>query len=213
MAKPTPTTQAFVPISEIRDNVVVLKDGGLRGVLMVSSINFALKGQDEQIAILSQFQAFLNTLDFSLQMYVQSRRLNITPYLNLLTSKEKEQSNDLMRVQLREYVEFIRTFTTETDIMVKSFFVVVPYSPVTLDLKKGVNAFLSGAGGRGAFVASDATHFEEHRMQLEQRMAVVEQGLMRVGLRSVPLGAEELVELFYHLFNPHEGGVAPDQRN
>lgn len=213
MAKTTPTTQAFVPIAEIRDNVVVLKDGGLRGVLMVSSINFALKGQDEQIAILSQFQAFLNTLDFSLQMYVQSRRLNITPYLNLLTSKEKEQSNDLMRVQLREYVEFIRTFTTETDIMVKSFFVVVPYSPVTLDLKKGVNALLSGERGRGAFIASDATHFEEHRMQLEQRMAVVEQGLMRVGLRSVPLGAEELVELFYHLFNPNEGGEAPEPRN
>lgn len=212
MAEKTPATQSFVPLADIRDGVAVLKDGGLRAILMVSSINFTLKSVDEQEAILAQFQAFLNTLDFSLQIYVQSRRLDINPYLAILASKEVEQANDLMRVQLREYIEFIRTFTTETDIMVKSFFVVVPYSPVSLDLRKGVNAFLSGERRTSTFIADDVGHFEEYRMQLEQRIAVVEQGLARVGLRSVPLGADEVVELFYHLFNPHEGGKAPEQR-
>src|SRR5690606_4992657 len=108
--------------------------------------------------ILSQFQAFLNTLDFSLQMYIQSRRLNITPYLELLASREAEQDNDLMRIQLREYIEFIRTFTTEVDIMTKNFFIVVPYTPVAVDVK-GISGFIKGIGGKKQVVAFDESRF------------------------------------------------------
>jgi len=203
MATKATPTQLFVPLKEVRDGFAILRDGSLRAILMVSSINFALKSQDEQTAILSQFQAFLNTIDFSIQIYIQSRRLDITPYLELLASKEKDQDNDLMRVQLREYVEFIRTFVKEVDIMAKSFFVVVPYSPPALNIKKDVNALLSGrrVGGQ-----THAIEFEESRSQLEQRIAVVEQGLSRIGARSIPLGNDEIVELFYHLFNPSEDG-------
>jgi len=209
MANTAPATQSFVPLKEIRDGIAILRDGSLRGILMVSSINFALKSHDEQVAILAQFQSFLNTLDFSIQITVQSRRLDINPYLELLRSKEAGQENDLMRIQLREYIEFIRTFTTEVDIMAKSFFVVVPYSPPGVDVEKGINSLLSGHGKEKA---TEGTRFEEHRMQLEQRMGVVESGLARIGVRSIPLGTDELVELFYHIFNPSEEGRAAPTR-
>ena len=112
-------------------------------VLLASSINFALKSGDEQQAILHHFQSFLNTLDFSLQIYVQSRRLNIEPYLALLATRESLQDNDLMRIQLREYMDFIRTFTSEVDVMSKSFFVVVPYTPAAINISKGITSFFS----------------------------------------------------------------------
>ena len=111
MATNKASTQDFVPVRDIRDNVVILKDGQMCMILLASSINFALKSLDEQRAILSQFQSFLNTIDFSLQFYIQSRQLNIQPYLEQLLQREPQQDNDLMRIQLREYMEFIRTFT------------------------------------------------------------------------------------------------------
>jgi type IV secretory pathway VirB4 component len=203
-------TQSFVPIKEVRDGVAIMRDGSLRSIIMASSINFALKSHDEQHAILAQFQAFLNTLDFSIQIVVESRRLNIEPYLELLRSKEELQANDLMRVQLREYVEFIRTFTTEVDIMVKSFFVVVPYSPVAVNIEKSLNALMTR---QKKPTMSDDMRFEEHRTQLEQRVGIVESGLARIGVRTIPLGGEEIIELFYHLFNPGEEGRSAPARS
>ena len=175
-------------------------------VLLASSVNFALKSADEQQAILQQFQTFLNTLDFSLQIYVQSRRLNIEPYLALLATREPLQDNDLMRIQLREYMEFIRTFTREVDVMSKNFFVIVPYTPAAINLTKGITSLFSP----GAKAVPSDMLFEEHRIQLEQRVAVVEQGLSRVGVRTIPLKTEDLVELYYHIYNPTDPtGAAP----
>ena len=124
--------QDLVPIKEVRDGVVILKDGSMRMVLMVSTLNFALKSEDEQAAILIQFQNFLNSLDFSTQVFIQSRRLDIRPYLATLQERLKDQLSDLMRIQIEEYIEFIRTFTDSVNIMTKTFFVVVPYSSDTL---------------------------------------------------------------------------------
>jgi hypothetical protein len=209
MASPTPATQQFVPLREVRDGIVVLKDGGMRAVLMASSVNFGLKSQDEQHAILAQFQAFLNTLDFSLQIYVQSRTLDIRPYLDLLRGREKDQDNDLMRVQLREYIGFIENFTREVDIMTKSFFVVVPYTGSAIRLKGGMTGGISGMFKGSSKDPELVQHrFEEDRTQLEQRISVVEQGLSRVGVRTVLLGTSEVIELFYHLFNPGETNQA-----
>jgi type IV secretory pathway VirB4 component len=205
----TQATQSFVPLKEVRDGVAILRDGSLRSIIMASSINFALKSRDEQEAILAQFQSFLNTLDFSIQIVIESRRLNIEPYLTLLHSKEDAQENDLMKVQLREYIEFIRTFTSEVDIMVKSFFVVVPYSPVTVNLEKSINSFITRQKPQAQ---STEMRFEEHRTQLEQRVGVVESGLARLGVRSIPLGGDEIIELFYHLFNPGEEGRSAPTR-
>lgn len=197
-------TQSFVPLQEVRDGIIILKDGSMRAIMMASSINFALKSADEQQAILAQFQNFLNTLDFSIQFYVQSRELDIGPYLELLASREKSQTNDLMRIQLREYMNFIREFTEEVDIMAKSFFVVISYAPAKVDVSKGIQNLLKGK--RDTALPSAA--FEEHRSQLEQRVAITTQGLARIGVRTVILGTDEVVDLFYHIFNPHEGKKA-----
>ena len=198
-------TQDFVSIKDIRDTVVIQKSGQMITIILASSINFALKSYDEQRAILAQFQQFLNTIDFSLQIHMQSRRLNINPYLAILADLEDKQYNDLMRIQLREYIEFIRTFTTDVDVMNKNFFVVVPYTP-SLKIGGGFKGLFSPkTGGNQA----DAT-FEEHRAQLDQRVALVTEGLARIGVRSIVLGKDELVEMYYHIFNPSDPtGSAP----
>ena len=197
------------PIRDIKDGVVTLKNGQMHMVLLASSINFALKSTDEQTAILRQFQAFLNTIDFSLQIYIQSRKLDISPYLNLLKERVPEQDNDLMRIQIREYMDFVKTFTTEVDVMTKNFFVVIPYTPISIDIKSNFKNIL---GNKGSSQDTEE-RFEEHRLQLEQRVRVAEQGLSRVGVRTVLLQNDELVELYYHIFNPGESdSVAPTQK-
>jgi len=199
------TAQDFVPIKEIRDGVVVLKDGGMRAIVLTSSLNFALKSPDEQAAIISQFQNFLNSLNFSVQIFMESRRLDIRPYIALLEQRQKEQTGDLMKVQTKEYIEFIKSFTESTNIMTKSFFIVVPYSPAILNSgkKKGLVS-MDMFKRKSAKAASQAQteDFDENRSQLEQRLQVVEQGLVRCGIRVVQLGTEELVELYYKIFNP-----------
>lgn len=206
VSKKQQATQDFVPIRDIKNNVVILKDGRLCMVLLASSINFALKSADEQRSILSQFQAFLNTLDFSIQFYVQSRRLNIQPYLDLLQKQESAQDNDLMRIQLREYVKFIQTFMAEVDVMSKNFFIVIPYSPAALGIQTNFKSILRNMRGDD----TKEERFEEKRTQLEQRAILVEQGLNRIGVRTIPLKDDELVELYYHIFNPGDvAGKAP----
>ncbi len=204
------TTQDFVPLRDIKDNVVILKNGQMNTVLLASSINFALKSLDEQEAILRQFQNFLNTLDFSVQFYIQSRRLNIEPYLKLLKERENKQDNDLMRIQLREYMQFIKNFTKEVDVMSKSFFIIIPYTPIAANLQSNLKGF-SNLFGKKNSVYFDDKDFTEHKLQLEQRAALVEQGLSRIGIRTITLQNDELVELFYHIFNPGDvQGKAPD---
>jgi hypothetical protein len=181
-------TQDFVPIKEIRNNVAILKDGSLRAIVLASSINFALKSADEQTSILLQFQNFLNSLNFSIQICIQSRRLDIRPYLATLEERERVQTIDLMKIQTREYIEFIKNFTDSVNIMTKNFFVVIPYTPAVLGGSKTV----------------DDKTFEENMTQLAQRIEVVEGGLTRCGIRVVELATEELIELFYKAFNPGE---------
>lgn len=202
-------TQDFVPIEEIRDGVVVLKNGSLRQVLLVSSLNFALKSADEQIAILMQFQNFLNSLDFHIQIFVQSRKLDIKPYLRTLEERVTAQTSDLMKVQTREYIEFIKKFTETVDIMTKNFFVVVPYSPPAFSTssKEGIFSRLFSKKTAQQQKQNKSNDFEEYRTQLEQRAAVVSQGFSGIGLRVAQLGTEELVELYFKLFNPGEGSV------
>jgi hypothetical protein len=192
--------QDFVPIKEVRGGIMVLKDGTLVGAMLASSVNFALKSPDEQAAILSQFQSFLNSLDFTVQFFVQSRRLDIRPYIGLLEDRLKAQTGDLMKIQVREYIEFIKSFTERVNIMSKHFFVIVPYSPSIVDIKKTIETRIFGKANLAA--REKSVGFEEHRTQLEQRMGVVEQGLVRCGVRTAPLGTEEVIELLYKEFNP-----------
>ena len=195
--------QQFVPVKEVRDGIVVMKDGSLCMVVLVSSINLSLKSYDEQRATLMQFQNFLNTLDFPVQIVIQSRRYDIRPYILTLQNRLKEQTESLLQVQTREYIQFIQSFTDQVNVMRKNFFVVVPYIPPILSQQKGVSKMFS------FFNKTDATtqtvsDFEEQRTQLEERVSVVEQGLSRVGLRVAQLGTEEVIELLYKTFNPGE---------
>lgn len=208
MAQPKArSTQTFVPIKEIRSGVVILKDGSMRAVLLCSSLNFALKSEDEQSAIIMQFQNLLNSVDFPLQIFVQSRELDIRPYIALLENQMKEQTIDLIKIQTREYIEFIKGLTDIINIMSKSFFVVVPYTPAVISSAKGgVKGALGDVLGSISKKKGDPEQkiiaFEEHRSQLEQRISVVSQNLARTGIRAVQLQTEELVELYYKLFNP-----------
>lgn len=205
MAAKQSTTQEFIPIQEIRDGIVILRNGGMRSVVLATSLNFALKSADEQNAILSEFQNFLNSLDFSIQIFAQSKKLDIRPYIALLEDRYKEQTTDLMKIQVREYIEFVKSFVESTNIMSKSFFVVVPYDPPILTASKNpISNMMPGkVTPASAKISSDA-QFAEYRSQLEQRVAVIEQGLVRCGIRAAELGTEEVVELFYKIFNPGE---------
>lgn len=197
------STQEFVPIKEVRDGIVVMKDNGLRAILLASSINFALKSEDEQTAFIVQFQNFLNSLDFSCQIFVQSRQLDIRPYVATLEEAYKGQLDDLMRIQIREYIEFIRSFTEAANIMTKNFFVVVPYTPATIPTSGGTSSF-NPFSKKKANAAEENRTFEEQVTQIEQRIAIVQQGLIRTGVRTVQLGTEEAIELLYKMFNPGE---------
>ena len=198
---PKPTTQQFLPIDQLREGIVILKNKALRGVLMVSSLNFALKSEEEQNAIIYQFQSFLNSLDFSCQIIIQSRRLNITGYLEKLTKLEEEQDNELLRVQTAEYRKFIQSLTEGGAILVKTFFVVVPYTILEIEGPAGT--------GKKIFTAAKIPTlteevFQRCKTQLWQRMEFVALGLRRCGLQAVPLTTAELVELFWSLYHPRE---------
>ena len=194
-------TQQFVPVKEIRNGIIILKDGSYRGILICSSINFGLKSADEQHAITVGFQNFLNTIDFSIQIVVNSRRMDLRPYLAILEEKAPEQKTELMRIQLREYIEFVRSFADQANIMTKSFYVVVPYSPhVSAGSAVG---FLQRGGSTQTKDAAEAS-FEEEGAQLQQRLTLVASGLAGTSVRAVPLGTEEIIELLYRSFNPGE---------
>ena len=197
----TGATQQFVPVKEIRNGTIVLKDGSYRGVLICSSINFGLKSDDEQHAITLGFQNFLNTLDFSIQIVVNSRKMDLRPYLTLLEGKEPEQKTELMRIQLREYIEFVRSFADQANIMTKSFYIVVPYASHAAAAH--AISFLRRENAATKNTAAE-TSFEEDRAQLAQRLALVVGGLSGTGVRAIPLGTEEVIELLYRSFNPSE---------
>jgi type IV secretory pathway VirB4 component len=195
-------TQSFVPIQEVRDGLIILKDGSIRAILITSSINFALKSEDEQKSVIYQFQNFLNSLSFDVQIFIQSRNLDIRPYVALLQDRLKVQTDDLMKIQIREYMTFVRTFTEQSNIMTKRFFIVIPYTPANTNLKKASGGFFGKPKVKENKAAADA--FVESRSQIAQRVDVVIQGIARTGVRAVQLGTEEVIEVFYQLFNPGE---------
>ncbi len=203
-AKPT---QDFVPIKEIRNGTVVLKDGGLRAIVAVSSVNLALKSNDEQIATINQFQSFLNSLNFPVQIVVQSRRLDIRPYLLTLEQRLKEQREPLLKLQTAGYIGFIREFTEQVAIMRKHFYVVIPYEEAVLNTKKGFGGLFGKKKSTQTKIDEAQANFEERQTQLDERVSVVTGGLEASGARTERLGTEEVIELFYKTFNP--GDIQP----
>jgi type IV secretory pathway VirB4 component len=196
-----PTAQSFLQFKQIKEGVVVLKNKALRGILMVSSINFELKSNEEQEAIIYQFQNFLNSLDFSCQIIIQSRRLNITGYFEKLKELERQQENELLRLQTVEYRKFVENLVGRGVIMTKQFFVVVPY---TVGEISGLTA---GLGLKSKVGSIGDEMFEHAKEQLYQRMEFVAIGLRRCGLGVIPLTTPELIELFWSWHHPREAEV------
>lgn len=217
MAKPL-SAQEFVPIREIRDGIIITEDGNLHMALMASSLNFALRSGEEQEAITAQYQNFLNSLDFSVQIFIQSRRLNIEPYLETLREAERAQTSELLKIQTREYVEFVKNFVETTKIVDKNFYIIVSYSPpFAIGGKGGVGGIFRGLFGKKEKTSAQMNDekFEEYKNQLWQRAETVSGAIASTGVRTVPLNTEEAVELYYGLFNPGEleKGHAPQIRN
>ena len=203
------STQQFLEVEEVREGTLVLKDRAIRGVLMVSSQNFALKSGEEQEAIISQFQNFLNSLDFSLQIIVQSRRLNITGYLDYLKGLEAQQNVELLKKQTASYREFVEQLISGPEggrggsIMAKNFFAVVPFSLLEAVAEPGKSKFQKP---KFTGKLSDE-QFERMKNQLWQRMEFVALGLRRAGLQAVPLETQELIELLWAWHHPAEAEV------
>ena len=196
------STQKYVDVEEVKDGVIVLKSGSLRSILLVSSINFDLKSSDEQDAIIQQYQSFLNSLDFPIQIIVSSRRLNIEPYLDFLGEKEKIQTNELLRLQVSEYKNFIKNLTEVSNIMTKYFYITVPFSPVETK-EGGIFTKVSSIFSPRHQVMEKRESFETFKNQLWQRVDHIISGLSGIGLKIVPLETEEILELLYNSYNPN----------
>ena len=182
-------TQSFIPIKEIRNGIVILNDGNMRALLSTTSINLSLKGEDEQMGIITGFQSFLNSLDFNIQIFLQSKKLDIRNYIELLKDREKDIKEDLLKIQIKEYINFIQKFTEEQNIMTKNFYIVVPYDipSITGNVKN----------------ISDI-EFVKNENQLMQRISIVISGLTSIGLNLKMVNTEEVVNLYYKLYNPNE---------
>ncbi|MCD5396855.1 MAG: hypothetical protein LRZ98_01835 [Candidatus Pacebacteria bacterium] len=199
------SSQSFVPISEVKDGIIVLDDGTLVSISLVSSINIFLKSQEEQEAIVSSFKNFLNTLDFPVQIAIQSRALDIKPYLETLEKRLKEQTHEVIKLQTIEYIAFIKNFINAVNIMEKQFFLVISYKAAISETSE--NPLFSLLKKKKDDKKSTKMMFEESRNQLEQRVNLATVGLIKTGVKVKKLDTEASLELFYNIFNPGQGDL------
>ena len=197
------STEQLVPITDIRKGVVILKNGSLRMILEVSSINFELRSGDEQIAILQGFQRFLNSVDFPLQIVVGSRELNIDSYLKAIDGIIESAENELLKIQASEYSRFIKELSSLSNIMSKKFYVVIPFYVYETPTKTGVIQSLKGVLSPKE-ISKELTddQFNTYKNQLLQRAELVYGGLVGLGLKIRALEDEEIKKLYYELYNP-----------
>ncbi|MDO8667769.1 MAG: hypothetical protein Q7K35_01570 [bacterium] len=195
------STQQYLDIAEFRDDTIIMRDGTLRAVLLVASINFALKSEDEQNAIIASYVRFLNNIDFPLQIVIQSRELNIDNYLVFLRQKEKEQTNELLKLQTAEYLQYISELISLGKIMSKRFYVVVSYNPLS-DKQKGFFSKLVGFLKPASLIKMKGEKFLRRRLELNRRVENIIGGLASIGINSVSLDTQSLIELFYNTYNP-----------
>lgn len=196
---PSGNVQFLLPIKQIRDGIIILKDNTLRGILMVSSVNFDLRSSEEQEAIIYQFQNFLNSLDFSCQILVNSRKINITGYLEKLKQIEQKQENELLKTQIKEYRHFIAQLVEGGSIMSKAFYLIVPF--YLSEKKKSAIFQLQG------MPQLTEELFQQYKIQLYQRMEFLALGLRRCALWAMPLNTEEIIELLWSYYHPKEAQI------
>ncbi len=202
LPKSAPAVQKFVEVKEIKEGVAIMKDNSMKAICVCSSMNFELLSTNEQEAIVARFQEFLNSLDFSLQIIIASRHFEIDNYLNQIRELEKKQTNELLRIQTSEYVNFVESFVEFANIMNKSFYVVIPFRVVEAReesfIDKLKNVIATQKPKKEEF---SMEKFNQYKSQLEQRVNLIIQGLQGLGIRAVPLNDEQLTELFYEFYN------------
>lgn len=201
---PAVSTQSYLNIAEVKDDVLVLKNGGLRAVLQTNSINFNLKSEEEQNAIIYGYQSFLNTLEFPVQILVQSRKLDVDKYIENTRVKANEHKNELLKNQTLEYCDYVQRLIEYADIMEKRFYVIVPYDPYRAQKKNMFAQFLENISGKDSVDAIKRRHkeFDELNKHLSERVTLVKAGLEGCNLRVAQLATQQLIELFYQIYNP-----------
>lgn len=191
------SAQQYLPITAIKEGVVLLNDHSLRAVILVSSVNFALKSEEEKNSVIMSFQEFLNALNFPIQFLATSQKLDLGNYLASVTKAAGSQKNPLLKLQAEEYVAFINQLLEVASIMEKRFYVVVPHYPSGVDVVPGMGSILKQKDQ-----SPIAGNFDEQRKQLLERTEIVISGLNSLGLRAAALGTEDLLELYYASYNP-----------
>jgi type IV secretory pathway VirB4 component len=197
-------SQDLIAVKNIRDGTLILQDGTLCQIIMVGGLNLSLRSEMEQNAIIGSYQDFLNSLDFSIQFIVHSRKINIQKYLNLLEKRRSEEGSALLQNQIAEYREFIGGFVKDNAIMRKIFLAVVPYYTSVVSASSGIAGLLPFHSKKPTPQNTTATEeeFQKNLSSLRQRVSQVIEGLHTVGLETKVLEDNELVELLYNFYNP-----------
>ncbi|MBP9822209.1 MAG: hypothetical protein KBC81_02055 [Candidatus Pacebacteria bacterium] len=202
---PTQSTKELVSIADIKDSIVLLKNGSLRAVLEVSAVNFELRSEEEQTGILQNFQRFLNSVDFPLQMIINSRQLNMDEYLKMVDDVAESSTNELLKIQAIEYRKFVKELLELSNIMTKHFYVVLPFYVYETPTKTGVLDSIKGMFGKNQTVQQiKPEQLETYRTQLMQRADLILDGLIGIGLKARLLEGQELSNLYYGIYNPGE---------
>ena len=198
------STQRYLQFSEVHDDTLVLKNGGLRAVLEVSSMNFNLKSEAEQKAIIHSYQSFLNTLNFPVQIIVRSRKLDIDQYVANLEQRHAKISNSLLQTQMGDYIGYINRLVEYSDIMEKKFFVVVPLNPARAQKKGIFGSFLDYIQPEDtvAKIMMRKREFKSLKKELDSRLQTTKSALENCGLGVTQLKTEEIIQLFYQAYNP-----------
>ncbi len=201
------STQKYLEIDQIKDDVLILRDGSLRSVLKVSSINMSLLSETEQTSIIGAYQNALNSLEFPVQFLAQSRKVDLTSYMAILQKAADAQPPGLLKDQTLEYISFLKQILVNVNVMDKVFFIVVPFYPnVVATQSKGLLSKF-GFGGVPANNTNEASKdYENNRKQLEQRSEIVSSLFGSMGLSVEAMPTEALIEIFYTCYNPETAG-------
>lgn len=200
-SKKAPSTQKFLDFAEIREDTVIMKDGTLRAIIMVSSINFALKSEEEQNAIIAGYVNFLNTISFPVQIVIQSRKLDIDGYIERLQTFQQNQKNELLKMQIAEYIDYIQELIEIGNIMTKKFYIVIPYNPLS-DKQKGFFQRFLELFKAAKYIRISERRFQQRKKELVQRVNHVIDSLASIGLKAVVLDTQGIIELLYNTYNP-----------
>jgi type IV secretory pathway VirB4 component len=206
---PTNSTQNSLLIAEIKDGIVVMRDGSLRAVVLSSAINFDLMSQAEQDGVEMAYQGFLNSLHFPIQILIKSQKIDLDGYIAKLEKLEQDQDNPLLGELMEDYIGNIKALVDQVNIMDKQFFVVVPYFPIVNLAKGNVATNIGKVFQPIGTITLDAGQFEAAKTELRQRVQLVASALTQMGLRAIPLNTQELIDLYYSAYNPD---VAQNQK-